>query len=89
MQIAGFHTNGCIQNTNLTRTQLSLSVSLIENGVNPEALAVRTLFFFPLSLSMSFRLSPPFSSSLLLPLGINALTPPRPPDRYQRTPKSR
>ncbi|MCJ1243411.1 hypothetical protein MMC30_000608 [Trapelia coarctata] len=26
-------------NTNLTRTQLSLSVSLIENGVNPEALA--------------------------------------------------
>ena len=28
------------QNTNLTRTQLSLCVSLIENGVNPEALAV-------------------------------------------------
>ncbi|MCJ1390441.1 hypothetical protein MMC18_003300 [Xylographa bjoerkii] len=27
-------------NTNLNRTQLSLSVSLIENGVNPEALAV-------------------------------------------------
>lgn len=26
-------------NTGLTRTQLSLSVSLIENGVNPEALA--------------------------------------------------
>ncbi|MCJ1435461.1 hypothetical protein MMC27_004834 [Xylographa pallens] len=27
-------------NTKLNRTQLSLSVSLIENGVNPEALAV-------------------------------------------------
>jgi len=30
----------CQQNTNLDRTQLSLCVSLIENGVNPEALAV-------------------------------------------------
>ena len=29
------------QDTRLTRTQLSLCVSLIENGVNPEALAVR------------------------------------------------
>ena len=29
------------QNTHLDRTQLSLCVSLIENGVNPEALAVR------------------------------------------------
>lgn len=28
------------QNTHLTRTQLSYCVSLIENGVNPEALAV-------------------------------------------------
>ena len=30
------------QNTNLDRAQLSLCVSLIENGVNPEALAVST-----------------------------------------------
>jgi mitotic-spindle organizing protein 1 len=29
------------QNTNLDRTELSLCVSLIENGVNPDALAVR------------------------------------------------
>lgn len=29
------------QNTNLDRTQLSLCVSLIENGVDPQALAVR------------------------------------------------
>jgi len=29
-----------IQNTNLDRTTLFLCVSLIENGVNPEALAV-------------------------------------------------
>ena len=29
-----------VQNTNLNRTQLSISISLIENGVNPEALAV-------------------------------------------------
>ena len=29
-----------VQNTQLDRTQLSLCVSLIENGVNPEALAV-------------------------------------------------
>lgn len=29
------------QNTNLSRTELSLCVSLIENGVNPDALAVR------------------------------------------------
>lgn len=29
------------QNTQLDRGQLSLCVSLIENGVNPEALAVR------------------------------------------------
>lgn len=28
------------QNTQLDRTQLSLCVSLMENGVNPEALAV-------------------------------------------------
>jgi mitotic-spindle organizing protein 1 len=28
------------QNTHLDRTELSLCVSLIENGVNPEALAV-------------------------------------------------
>ncbi|MCJ1412292.1 hypothetical protein MMC19_006385 [Ptychographa xylographoides] len=33
-------------NTKLNRTQLSLSVSLIENGVNPEALAVCA---FPIS----------------------------------------
>ena len=31
-----------LQNIDLDRTQLSLCVSLIENGVNPEALAVRT-----------------------------------------------
>ncbi|KAJ4537040.1 hypothetical protein HRR86_001347 [Exophiala dermatitidis] len=30
-------------NTQLDRTQLSLCVSLIENGVNPEALAVSCL----------------------------------------------
>jgi len=30
-----------LQNTQLDRAQLSLCVSLIENGVNPEALAVR------------------------------------------------
>lgn len=30
-----------LQNTNLDRTELSLCVSLIENGVNPDALAVR------------------------------------------------
>ena len=29
-----------LQNTNLTRSQLSLCVSMIENGVNPDALAV-------------------------------------------------
>ncbi|KKK15917.1 hypothetical protein ARAM_006156 [Aspergillus rambellii] len=31
--------NESIQNTNLDRTELSLCVSLIENGVNPDALA--------------------------------------------------
>jgi mitotic-spindle organizing protein 1 len=30
------------QNTHLDRTELSLCVSLIENGVNPDALAVRS-----------------------------------------------
>jgi mitotic-spindle organizing protein 1 len=30
----------CSQNTQLDRAQLSLCISLIENGVNPEALAV-------------------------------------------------
>ncbi|KAF2083548.1 hypothetical protein K490DRAFT_13687, partial [Saccharata proteae CBS 121410] len=30
-------------NTNLDRQQLSYCVSLVENGVNPEALAVSTL----------------------------------------------
>ena len=37
------HSDSCLksrQNTQLDRTQLSLCVSLIENGVNPEALAV-------------------------------------------------
>lgn len=29
-----------LKNTNLDRTELSLCVSLIENGVNPDALAV-------------------------------------------------
>jgi hypothetical protein len=29
------------QNTQLDRSQLSLCISLIENGINPEALAVR------------------------------------------------
>lgn len=29
-----------LQNTHLTRSQLSVCVSLVENGVNPEALAV-------------------------------------------------
>jgi len=32
--------NGITQDTDLDRAQLSLCVSLIENGVNPEALAV-------------------------------------------------
>lgn len=31
------------QNTNLDRTELSLCVSLIENGVNPDALAVSSI----------------------------------------------
>lgn len=41
------------QNTNLDRTQLSLCVSLIENGVNPEALAVSILqrFLVPVQLA--------------------------------------
>lgn len=39
--------NISVQNTKLTRTQLSLSVSLIENGVNPEALAVGFPRFLP------------------------------------------
>ncbi|ETI23616.1 mitotic-spindle organizing protein 1 [Cladophialophora carrionii CBS 160.54] len=34
-------------NTQLDRTQLSLCVSLIENGVNPEALAVSQGFQLP------------------------------------------
>jgi mitotic-spindle organizing protein 1 len=33
------------QNTHLDRTELSLCVSLIENGVNPEALAVSPRYF--------------------------------------------
>ena len=33
-----------MQNTQLDRAQLSLCVSLIENGVNPEALAVCTIW---------------------------------------------
>jgi hypothetical protein len=38
------------QNTQLDRTELSLCVSLIENGVNPEALAVcRLSCLYPLS----------------------------------------
>ena len=32
-----------LKNTNLDRTELSLCVSLIENGVNPDALAVSFL----------------------------------------------
>ncbi|OMP86344.1 Mitotic-spindle organizing protein 1 [Diplodia seriata] len=35
------HEIATLLNTNLNRTQLSFCVSLIENGVNPEALAVR------------------------------------------------
>ncbi|KLJ07092.1 hypothetical protein EMPG_17415 [Blastomyces silverae] len=35
------HEISTILNTHLDRTELSLCVSLIENGVNPEALAVR------------------------------------------------
>ena len=34
------HEISTLLNTRLDRTQLSLCVSLIENGVNPEALAV-------------------------------------------------
>ena len=34
------------QNTHLTRQQLSLCVSLVENGVNAEALAVRIFLLF-------------------------------------------
>lgn len=37
------------KNTKLNRTQLSFCVSLIENGVNPEALAVRFKLPFYLS----------------------------------------
>ncbi|KAI5308319.1 hypothetical protein KEM55_006017 [Ascosphaera atra] len=33
------HEMSALLNTNLNRTELSLCVSLIENGVNPEALA--------------------------------------------------
>lgn len=33
-------THSTLKNTNLDRTELSLCVSLIENGVNPDALAV-------------------------------------------------
>lgn len=40
-----------MQNTHLDRTELSLCVSLIENGVNPDALAVRSLFRFLLSIA--------------------------------------
>lgn len=45
--LASSTANISIQKTNLTRTQLSLSVSLIENGVNPEALAVCSPPFLP------------------------------------------
>ncbi|RAH64925.1 mitotic-spindle organizing protein 1 [Aspergillus aculeatinus CBS 121060] len=38
------HEISTLLNTHLDRTELSLCVSLIENGVNPEALAVG---FFP------------------------------------------
>ncbi|PYI01726.1 mitotic-spindle organizing protein associated with a ring of gamma-tubulin 1 [Aspergillus sclerotiicarbonarius CBS 121057] len=34
------HEISTLLNTNLDRTELSLCVSLIENGVNPDALAV-------------------------------------------------
>lgn len=37
-----------MQNTHLDRTELSLCVSLIENGVNPDALAVCPLAFYSL-----------------------------------------
>lgn len=33
-------TDAIFQNTQLDRSQLSLCISLIENGINPEALAV-------------------------------------------------
>jgi hypothetical protein len=36
--------NSILQNTKLDRTELSLCVSLIENGVNPEALAVSKFY---------------------------------------------
>ena len=37
-----------LKNTNLDRTELSLCVSLIENGVNPDALAVSLMWCFGL-----------------------------------------
>lgn len=41
------HTNHFLQNTHLDRQQLSYCVSLIENGANPEALAVSQFLFLP------------------------------------------
>ena len=40
------------QNTQLDRSQLSLCISLIENGINPEALAVCRSLATPTSPSM-------------------------------------
>lgn len=66
------------QNTHLDRQQLSYCVSLIENGANPEALAVRCIRSLPFSLfplftrmdlhqciltNMDWRVSPPFRKS--------------------------
>jgi mitotic-spindle organizing protein 1 len=41
LAIPRYSANCASKNTQLDRTQLSLCVSLVENGVNPEALAVR------------------------------------------------
>lgn len=40
LRCSGLLTHSTLKNTNLDRTELSLCVSLIENGVNPDALAV-------------------------------------------------
>ncbi|KAK7554313.1 mitotic-spindle organizing gamma-tubulin ring associated-domain-containing protein [Phyllosticta paracitricarpa] len=54
-------------NTKLNRTQLSYCISLIENGVNPEALAVS--FFFAFSIPIAIPISsPPDILSTSLPL---------------------
>ncbi|OCL06021.1 hypothetical protein AOQ84DRAFT_343955 [Glonium stellatum] len=54
------HEIATLLNTHLNRQQLSYCVSLIENGVNPEALAVRPLKFPPPINLLWFRYYCPF-----------------------------